>query len=94
MPCHMRRNALRQRYGRAHACPAGSKVQSLLFPRERFTVAEAKAWAKRHNWHSGDVDLKSDYIHLRQEDPRGFRRVRTVYFGGSGVEARVGWKKC
>jgi len=27
----------------------GSKVQSLLFPRSRYTLAQAKAWAKKHN---------------------------------------------
>ena len=86
--------ALRRRYGRAHACPAGSRPQTLLFPTYKFTVAEARAWARRHGWKSDDVDVKEEYIHLRQEDPSHFRRIRTVHFGGSGVEARVGWKKC
>jgi hypothetical protein len=85
---------LRKRYGRAHMCRSGSTPQTLLFPRDRFTVAGAKAWAKKHHWRSDDVDLKADFIHLRQEDPRDFRRIRTVHFGGSGVQARVGWKKC
>ena len=75
-------------------CPIGSKVQTLLFPRDRFTVSEARAWASRHRWRSDDVDLKTDFIHLRQEDPGLFRRVRTVHLGGSGVQARVGWKVC
>ncbi len=69
-------SALRHRYGHsASMCPAGSQVQALLFPTDRFTVAEA-------------------FIHLRQQDPKGFRRIRTVFFGGSGVKARVGWKRC
>lgn len=86
--------ALRRRYGRAHACPTGSRVQTLLFPRYRFDVAGAKAWAAKHKWASDDVDVKEEYIHLRQEDPSHFERIRTVPFGGSGVEARVGWRKC
>jgi len=89
-----RGRALRRRYGRAQACPAGSRVQSLLFPRYRFDVAGAKAWSERHGWRSDDVDVKDEYIHLRQEDPSRFERIRTVQFGGSGVEARVGWHKC
>ncbi len=75
-------------------CPAGSQVQALLFPTDRFTVAEAKAWASKHNWRHDDVDAKDAFIHLRQQDPKGFRRIRTVFFGGSGVKARVGWKRC
>jgi hypothetical protein len=88
--------ALRRRYGRAgaHLCRTASSVQSLLFPTARFTVASAKDWAARHSWKHDDVDIKSDFIHLRQEDPAGFKKVRTVYMGGSGVQARVGWKKC
>lgn len=91
-------HALRRRYGRAHRgqklCPSGSRVQVLLFPRHRFTVATAKAWAKKHDWKSGDVDVTDAYIHLRQEDPSHFRRIRTVFLGGRGVEARVGWPVC
>ena len=85
---------LRHRYGRAHACPAGSRPQTLLFPRDRFSVAQAKAWAARHRWRHDDVDVKPDFIHLRQADPVQFRRIRTVHFGGSGVLARVGWRAC
>lgn len=83
---------LRRRYGHLRACPAGSEVQTLLFPTSRFTVAAAKAWAARHNWKYSDVDVKPEFIHLRQADPSRYRRIRTVYMGGSGVQARVGWK--
>jgi len=86
--------ALRRRYGHFRACSSASHVQSLLFPTERFTVDQAKAWAERHNWKFGDVDVKEEFIHLRQEDPAGFKRMRTVHLGGSGVQARVGWRKC
>jgi hypothetical protein len=72
----------------------GSKVQTLLFPRDRFTVVEAKSWAARHDWKYGDVDVTREYIHLRQRDPSEFRRIRTIHMGGRGVEARVGWVKC
>lgn len=90
----MKRCTLRRRYGRAHLCRKGSTVQTLLFPTDRFTVASAKAWAKKHDWKFGDVDIKTDFIHLRQEDPATFKRIRTVHFGGRGVQARVGWKNC
>jgi hypothetical protein len=85
--------ALRRRYGRAALCTASS-VQALLFPRDRFNVAGSRAWAAKHDWKFGDVDVKTDFIHLRQADPSLFKRVRTVHFGGRGVLARVGWKVC
>ena len=28
----------------------GSQIQSLLFPRTRYTLAQAKAWVKKHNY--------------------------------------------
>ena len=89
-----RGRSLRKRYGRAKFCPSSSRVQVLLFPRERFSVSEAKAWASRHDWKVGDVDVTNDFIHLRQEDPSHFRRIRTTYIGGRGVQARVGFPVC
>jgi hypothetical protein len=74
-------------------CPAGSEVQTLLFPRPKFSVAEAKDWARRHGMKFGDVDVKDKYIHLRQADPSGFRRLRNVKFGDR-LRAVVGWVKC
>jgi hypothetical protein len=71
--------------------PAGSSVQTLLFPRDRFTVDAAKAWARSRSWRASDVDVTDAFIHLRQEDPSRYKRLRTVPFGGSGIEARVGW---
>ena len=87
--------ALRRRYGRAEGvCPTGSRVQTLLFDKDRFSLSDAKAWARRHNWKASDVDEKENFIHLRQEDPSHFQRIRTVYLGGRGVQARVGWPVC
>jgi hypothetical protein len=84
--------ALRRRYGNASG-GGGGRVQSLMFPTDRFTVAGAKAWAAKHKWKHDDVDVKADFIHLRQEDPSHFSRIRTQFLGGSGVEARIGWRK-
>src|SRR6516164_7956636 len=70
-------------------------VQSLLFSRRAgWTVSRAKAWAKSHTnsatgrpYHYGDVDETADYIHLRQEPPRG-GVTRTITLG-KGIKARV-----
>jgi len=96
----MAHRALRRRYGHEHRgqklCPTGSRVQTLLFPISRFTLETAKEWAERHDWKVDDVDFDTgmEFIHLRQEDPSHFERTRTVYLGGRGVQARVGWEKC
>jgi hypothetical protein len=72
-------------------------VQSLLFDRDVFTIAQAKAWASDHGWKTHDVDVPTSghYIHLRQESPALFQRVRVKPFGSRhGIQARVGWKVC
>jgi hypothetical protein len=66
-------------------------VQSLLFDRRFFDVSRAREWAKRHDRLYGDVDVKDNFIHLRQEDPSRFKRYATIPFGRRGIVARVGW---
>lgn len=57
-------------------------VQTLLFPRDRFTVAKAKAWARGHDFASRKVDVPEggQYIRLRQEAPLkgGVKRMITL----------------
>jgi hypothetical protein len=71
----------------------GSRVQTLIFPRSRFTPAEAKAWAHAHNFKSGKVDMTEHSIRLRQEDPARFSRMRTIRMGSSPVQAVVGFPR-
>lgn len=66
------------------------RVQSLLFPKETWTVARAKAWAKREGYRYGDVDEHGRYIHLRQFDPAHLTVVRTITLKGTDIQARVG----
>jgi hypothetical protein len=68
-------------------------IQSLLFRRKpfgRFDVRTAKAWARKHRYRSNDVDVKEDYIHLRQRDPSEFdpSTYAVVHFGPS-IQARI-----
>ena len=84
--------------GFAHENPARKRkrrrgkthVQSLLFPRSRFTTAEAKSWARSHGYRAGKVDTTARYVRLRQSDPSKFARMRTIKFGSSGIKAVVG----
>jgi hypothetical protein len=77
----------------ARLCPGGSKVQTLLFPRDRFTPSRARAWARSHGYRYGKTDITQNYVRIRQLAPTGFRRMRTISLG-HGVRAVVGWRRC
>jgi hypothetical protein len=71
-------------------------VQTLLFTRGEFTPRSARAWATRHGFKGGFVDganAASGALRIRQRDPNGFSRLRTVALT-RGVKAVVGWERC
>lgn len=79
---------------RTKKCEVGTEVQTLLFPKDQFTVAQAKKWAKEHGKHYGKVDSGSgEYHRLRQRDPDDFKSFGTISFGESGIKAVVGCPK-
>ena len=56
-----------------------SKVQSVLLSRSKFkNVKSAKAYAKRHGFKSGKVDVTENYYRFRQLNPKGSYRYRTI----------------
>lgn len=69
----------------------GSRPQSLVFRRSRFSPSTAKAWAKAHGFRYGKVDVQANTIRLRQFDPgECCRSGGMVPFGkGTGVQAYV-----
>ena len=71
---------------------SGSATQTLLFSRRKYTTASAKAWARAHGYHSGKVDVTSNYVRLRQQDPGKFSRLRTVPFS-KDIKAVIGFKR-
>jgi Escherichia/Staphylococcus phage prohead protease len=57
----------------------GFQVQTLIFPKAHWdSAADCKAWAKEHDFKSGDVDETEDSYRLRQRDPGDFVRLRTI----------------
>lgn len=50
----------------------GSEIQSFLFPRNRYTLAKAKAWIKSHNyavhesWLVTDILIGEDYLEFQE----------------------------
>lgn len=76
-------------------CKGSSEVQTLIFPRDRFTVKQAWAWAKRNGFKQSSPDMKKNTIRLRQAPPSSFRRMRTTTLDSHrDVQAVVGWRSC
>jgi len=71
-------------------CPVGTKVQTLLFSKDNFTLKKAKAWLKKHGYKT-DVDEKENTYRFRQVEPCEFNEesFRTIEFT-DGIKAVVG----
>lgn len=65
-------------------------VQSLLFPRPKWHVHDARKWARSHGYIDDDVDVTPRYIHLVQMPTTGLKVIRTIPMGKSGIKAHVG----
>jgi len=73
---------------------AGTVAQSILFPKDKFSVSEARTWLKSHGKGSGKVDSPANFHRFRQFDPSGCGSTpKTISFGGSGIKAIVCVKK-
>lgn len=75
--------------------PAHSLVQSVIFPKSKFTQAQAESWLKNHefktHFRKKGVEITSDFYRYRQKDPHQFRRFRTLTLNNS-VELIIGFK--
>jgi len=69
-----------------------SEVQSLIFPKDKFTKKQARDFIKRNKrFRSGKIDETSTSFRFRQSDPDKFERFRTITLQGSGgVKATLG----
>jgi hypothetical protein len=68
-----------------------TKVQSLIFDKQKFTVETAKNWALDHDFRAEKVDETEGTLRLRQMDPNDFLEdsFRTIELT-DGVKAVVG----
>lgn len=64
-------------------------IQSILFDNSLFTVANARAWLRRHNFRSAKVHTTKRYHRFRQGEPKG--RLRTISLD-KGIKAIVSFK--
>lgn len=76
---HRRLNPLRKK---------SMAVQSLLFSRNSWSPARAKAWARSHGYRSAKIDVTEHNIRLRQRTPAAGALFRTITFG-QGIKAVV-----
>jgi hypothetical protein len=70
------------------------EVQSLMFDRELWTLAEARAWLRQHGYRVSrpDAGPQAQYYKFRQAPPEDFRFIRVGNFDGPnlGIKARYG----
>ena len=85
----------RETVGAAFGEAAGREsttVQTLIFPRPRYSEARAKAWAHAKGYVARKTDITAKSIRLRQHPPSAFKKgsFRTITLGSSGVRAVIG----
>lgn len=69
-----------------------TETQSIIFDREKWTVAKAKQWLKDHKKKVPKVDTTADYHRFRQKPVSHFEKTtfRTIPLGGSsGIKAII-----
>ena len=70
----------------------GSEVQAVIFDAGRWTLGEARAWLRKHNFEGLALDRKATTLRFRQHNPDSYQRdsFRTIPMGGStGIQAIV-----
>jgi hypothetical protein len=54
------------------------KVQSVLIPRDKFTVTQARRWVREHGYEIIKIDITTNYYRFRQRDPIACMKYRTL----------------
>jgi hypothetical protein len=66
-----------------------TKIQSLIFPKNKYSITEAKEWASDHGYTAVKVEPTDNTWRIRQFSPNKIKfggECRTIQFGGSGVQ--------
>lgn len=74
----------------AARCKKGMTTQSIRFTDSQWTVAQARAWLRKHGKKSGKVDHAGTQLRFRQFEPSscGAGSFRVIRFG-RGIQAVV-----
>ncbi len=54
----------------------GVEIQTIVFPKTKWTLARARRWLGEHDFRSGGVDETENSYRFRQQDPAKFERIR------------------
>jgi len=67
-------------------------VQSILFPKRKFSQAKARTWLKKHGYKvriaKEGPRSRAEYWHAPQLDPKRYRTVGSGHWGKEGVVVR------
>lgn len=64
-----------------------TKIQSVLFPKDRFTLREAIVWLEGYGFSiPSKVDITPNYLRFRQFKPNRNHRMRTIDIGENGIK--------
>jgi hypothetical protein len=79
----------------AEEAPQSTTVQTLIFPKSKYSESRAKAWSMAHGYVVHKTDVTSQSIRIRQRPPSKFQKgsLRTISFGRSGIRAVIGHLK-
>lgn len=74
---------------------ASTETQTIIFPRDRYTAREARAWLAKHKKKAPQVDRTGAFLRYRQKAPGYFDKetFRTIPFGRTGIKAVIGVPK-
>lgn len=56
----------------------GFEIQTIVFPKEKWTLAEAREWLSEHDLKTPTVDETENSYRFRQEPPGRFSRIRPL----------------
>ena len=60
-------------------------LQTILFPRSKFSIHDATMWLMEHKYHAVKVDMTEHFYRFRQHDPLGSGRYYTKTLN-NGIE--------
>lgn len=68
------------------------RVQTILFPKSKFSIASAVEWLTKHKYRHRDVDMGDHYLRFRQHEPIPNTRYITKTLP-NGVEIVIGYSR-
>jgi hypothetical protein len=75
----------------AKADPSSTKIQSLVFSKEKFTSEQAVQWCQDHKFKTSPVLETENAYRVRQKPSGSFSKIRTIQLK-PGVSATIGIK--